>query len=119
MTVPIPSLKTSYNSNFLEHVGDRTMMPIVVFISLKCKPGYNSECSYAKQEKIHGSVEPFWIIIEDQDSEAVLHHEYFVLKRHLIDEDHSISFTVAINEPMPPQYFIKVPHCFLRTKSML
>lgn len=66
--------------------------------------------TFSSQEKIHGSVEPFWIIVEDQDSEAVLHHEYFILKRHLIDEDHSISFTVAINEPMPPQYFIKVRH---------
>lgn len=67
-----------------------------------------SDSFHTLQEKIHGSVEPFWIIIEDQDSETVLHHEYFVLKRHLIDEDHAVSFTVAIHEPMPPQYFIKV-----------
>ena len=27
-------------------------------------------------EKIHGYVEPFWILVEDNDGEYILHHEY-------------------------------------------
>ncbi|KAG6435879.1 hypothetical protein SASPL_100760 [Salvia splendens] len=59
-------------------------------------------------DKIHGYVEPFWIIIEDNDGEHILHHEYFMLKKQYIDEDHTLSFTVPIHEPLPPQYFINV-----------
>ncbi|ESQ34697.1 hypothetical protein EUTSA_v10006525mg [Eutrema salsugineum] len=48
-------------------------------------------------EKIHKYVEPFWIIVEDNDGEKILS-----------SRDHTISFTVSIFEPLPPQYFIRV-----------
>lgn len=63
------------------------------------------------QDTLHGFVEPFWIIVEDGDSEYVLHHEFFLLKKQYMEEDHTIAFTVPISEPLPPQYFIKVQHC--------
>ncbi|KAJ1698273.1 hypothetical protein LUZ63_006785 [Rhynchospora breviuscula] len=56
----------------------------------------------------HGYVEPFWVIVEDNDGEYILHHEYFLLKKQYMDEDHTINFTVPIYEPLPPQYFIRV-----------
>ena len=28
-----------------------------------------------------GSLQAFWILVEDVDSEVILHHEYFLLKR--------------------------------------
>ncbi|KAK6148524.1 hypothetical protein DH2020_019436 [Rehmannia glutinosa] len=59
-------------------------------------------------DKVHGYVEPFWIIVEDNDGEYILHHEYFMLKKQYIDEDHTLNFTVPIYEPLPPQYFINV-----------
>ncbi|CAL9215734.1 unnamed protein product [Arabidopsis halleri] len=59
-------------------------------------------------EKIHKYVEPFWIIVEDNDGEKILHHEYFLLKKQYIDEDHTLNFTVPIFEPLPPQYFVRV-----------
>lgn len=59
-------------------------------------------------DKVHGYVEPFWIIVEDNDGEHILHHEYFMLKKQYIDEDHTLNFTVPIYEPLPPQYFINV-----------
>mmetsp|Transcript_35927 Transcript_35927/g.58074 ORF Transcript_35927/g.58074 Transcript_35927/m.58074 type:complete len:2158 (+) Transcript_35927:72-6545(+) len=59
-------------------------------------------------EKVHGTGEPFWIIVEDGDSENVLHHEYFVLKAKFASEEHLVSFTVPMLEPLPPQYFIRV-----------
>ena len=33
-------------------------------------------------EKLHGFSEAFWILVEDVDSEVILHHEYFLLKRY-------------------------------------
>ncbi|CAH8318639.1 unnamed protein product [Eruca vesicaria subsp. sativa] len=59
-------------------------------------------------EKIHKYVEPFWIIVEDNDCEKILHHEYFRLKKQYISEDHTLNFTVPIFEPLPPQYFVRV-----------
>ncbi|KAL8109951.1 DExH-box ATP-dependent RNA helicase DExH12-like [Apium graveolens] len=60
------------------------------------------------EDKVHGYVEPFWVFVEDNDGEHILHHEYFLLKKQYIDEDHTLSFTVPIYEPLPPQYFIRV-----------
>uniref|UniRef100_A0A5B7AAE8 RNA helicase n=1 Tax=Davidia involucrata TaxID=16924 RepID=A0A5B7AAE8_DAVIN len=60
------------------------------------------------EDKVHGYVEPFWVIVEDNDGEFILHHEYFMLKKQYIDEDHTLNFTVPIYEPLPPQYFIHV-----------
>ncbi|OVA00708.1 Helicase [Macleaya cordata] len=60
------------------------------------------------EDRVHGFVEPFWVIVEDNDGEFILHHEYFMLKKQYIDEDHTLNFTVPIYEPLPPQYFIRV-----------
>ncbi|PSR99459.1 DExH-box ATP-dependent RNA helicase [Actinidia chinensis var. chinensis] len=54
------------------------------------------------EDKVHGFVEPFWVIVEDNDGEYILHHEYFLLKKQYIDEDHTLNFTVPIYEPLPP-----------------
>jgi pre-mRNA-splicing helicase BRR2 len=59
-------------------------------------------------EKVHGDAEPFWIIVEDVDSETILHHEYFILKKKFANQEHSISFTIPIFDPLPPQYYIRV-----------
>ncbi len=59
-------------------------------------------------EKVHGFVEAFWIIVEDSDSEAILHHQYFLLKKPYAEDEHTVTFTVPIAEPLPPQYFVKV-----------
>ena len=60
------------------------------------------------QDKVHNGVEPFWILVEDSDSEFVLHHEYWLLKKPFAEDEHTVSFTVPIQEPLPPQYFIRV-----------
>ena len=50
--------------------------------------------------------------VEDQDSEFILHKEYFYLKMSNATGDriveHPVSFTVPIPEPLPPQFFIRV-----------
>ena len=47
-------------------------------------------------------------MIEDNDGEKILHSEYFTLKYQNKDEEHSVSFTVPLLDPIPPQYFIRV-----------
>jgi len=55
------------------------------------------------REQVHGASEPFWIFVEDVDGEVLLHHEYFVLKKQYAEEEHTVTFTVPISEPLPPQ----------------
>ena len=56
-------------------------------------------------EKVHGTAEAFWVIVEDVDGEVIL--DSFVLKQKYAEEDHVITFTVPLFEP-PPNYFISI-----------
>ncbi|KAJ8563275.1 hypothetical protein K7X08_031727 [Anisodus acutangulus] len=40
------------------------------------------------EDKVHGYVEPFWVIVGDNERDIILHHEYSMLKKQYIDEDH-------------------------------
>ncbi|KAI8793415.1 U5 small nuclear ribonucleoprotein 200 kDa helicase [Biomphalaria glabrata] len=60
------------------------------------------------EEKLHGHSEAFWLLVEDVDSEAILHHEYFLLKSKFATDEHVLKFFVPVFEPLPPQYFIRV-----------
>ena len=53
-------------------------------------------------------LQAFWILVEDVDSELILHHEYFLLKSKYSHDEHVVSFFVPVFEPLPPQYFIRV-----------
>lgn len=58
--------------------------------------------------EFHGFAEGFWVVVEDVDSEQILHHEYFLLKQRFVDEEHYIDFTIPLYDPLPPQYYVRV-----------
>ena len=59
-------------------------------------------------EKVHGHSEAFWILLEEVNSEMILHHEFFLLKQKFCEDEHTIKFFVPVFEPLPPPYFIRV-----------
>ncbi|KAI8147636.1 Sec63 Brl domain-containing protein [Fennellomyces sp. T-0311] len=59
-------------------------------------------------EKVHGVAEAFWILVEDVDGEHILYHDYFVLRQRYAEEEHLVTFTVPLYEPLPPNYFVTV-----------
>lgn len=59
-------------------------------------------------EKVHGQSEGFWILIEDVDSEVILHNEFFLLKAKYAQDEHLVKFFVPVFEPLPPQYFLRI-----------
>jgi hypothetical protein len=42
--------------------------------------------------RYHGWAEPFWIFVEDGDSEHILHNEQFILKESNVGQVHHLSF---------------------------
>eukprot|EP00003_Mantamonas_plastica_P009401 TRINITY_DN1876_c0_g1_i1.p1 TRINITY_DN1876_c0_g1~~TRINITY_DN1876_c0_g1_i1.p1 ORF type:complete len:2192 (+),score=792.85 TRINITY_DN1876_c0_g1_i1:639-7214(+) len=58
-------------------------------------------------EEIHGGAEGFWILVEDVNSEVILYSEFFMLKQRYAKDEHTLTFTIPIGDPMPPQYFIR------------
>ena len=59
-------------------------------------------------EEVHGHAEPFHVWVEDVDGEVILHSEYFLLKKKFAQTEHTLTFTVPIFDPLPPQYYVRV-----------
>lgn len=93
--VRIPPLPLFFN--FLSSLARSTLQ-----VELTITPDFQWD------EKVHGNSEAFWVFVEDVDSEVLLHHEYFLLKKKYAEEEHILNFFVPIFEPLPPQYFIRV-----------
>ncbi|GAA5995998.1 hypothetical protein JCM5350_007013 [Sporobolomyces pararoseus] len=60
------------------------------------------------EEKVHGAAESFWILVEDVDGEIILFHDQFILRQRYAEQDHYVTFTVPMMDPLPPNYFISV-----------
>ena len=63
-------------------------------------------CLFEWNDKYHGTVDPWWIWIEDAENEHIYHTEYFLLNKKQKDGPIQLNFTIPIFEPLPPQYFI-------------
>jgi activating signal cointegrator complex subunit 3 len=59
-------------------------------------------------DRVHGSVEPFWLLVEDTASEQIYHSEAFLLYKKGMGDTHEVCFTIPIFEPLPPQYFVRL-----------
>ncbi|CAO3587825.1 unnamed protein product [Absidia cylindrospora] len=59
-------------------------------------------------DKVHGSVEPWWIWAEDSENVEIYYSEYFLLsKKQMGEEPVQINFTVPLVEPLPNQIYIR------------
>lgn len=59
-------------------------------------------------EKIHGTAETFVIMVEDVDGEIILFSDSFVLRQRYAEDEHNVTITVPMFEPVPPNYYINV-----------
>ncbi|XP_053995787.1 activating signal cointegrator 1 complex subunit 3 [Hylaeus anthracinus] len=61
-------------------------------------------------DKIHGKTsEPFWIWVEDPDTNFLYHHEYFEMTRKMVynNLEQELVMTIPLQEPLPAQYIVK------------
>ncbi|KDQ16775.1 hypothetical protein BOTBODRAFT_106485 [Botryobasidium botryosum FD-172 SS1] len=59
-------------------------------------------------EKVHGQSQIFWVMVEDVDGEIILFHDQFVLRKRYAEDEHNVTLTVPMFEPVPPNYYISV-----------
>lgn len=67
--------------------------------------------NFVWDDEIHGNAQDFWILVEDCDGEEILFHDRFLLRAEFAKSEmneHLVEFTVPVNEPMPPNYFISL-----------
>ena len=57
---------------------------------------------------IHGYQQLFHIFVEDISGDVILHHELFSLRSREVEQEHVLTFTVPIMDPLHPAYFMRV-----------
>lgn len=58
-------------------------------------------------DKHHGKSESYWIWVENSETSEIYHHEYFILSRRKLYDDHELSFTIPLSDPLPSQIFVR------------
>lgn len=58
--------------------------------------------------KWHGSTDSWWVWVEDDENERVYHSEHFILTQKTKREEHTLSFSIPVFEPLPTQYWVRV-----------
>ena len=59
--------------------------------------------------RVHRSTLKWWVWVEDQSNEHIYHSEVWMMTRKICEEgEHTVSFTIPIFEPLPPQYYVRV-----------
>lgn len=59
-------------------------------------------------ERVHGTAEAFWVMVEDVDGELILYCDQFILRQRYAQDEHFVSFYVPMIDPLPPNYFISI-----------
>jgi len=84
---------------------DAQIQPVtrtVLRVTLKITP------EFVWVDRLHGSVEPWWVWVEDNENDKIYHTEYFLLHQKDAKQVHTLCFTVPIFEPIQSQYVVRV-----------
>ncbi|KAI0380049.1 Sec63-domain-containing protein [Hypomontagnella monticulosa] len=58
-------------------------------------------------DQIHGTSESFYIWVENSDTSEIYHHEFFILNRRKLYDDHELNFTIPLSDPLPNQIYVR------------
>ncbi|KAE8223116.1 hypothetical protein CF319_g3803 [Tilletia indica] len=59
-------------------------------------------------ERVHGHSQMFHVFVEDVDGEIILFHDQFLLRQRYAEDEHTMTFTVPMTDPVPPNYYISL-----------
>ncbi|KAI0017266.1 Sec63 Brl domain-containing protein [Xylariomycetidae sp. FL0641] len=58
-------------------------------------------------DSVHGNSESFYIWVEHSETSEIYHHEYFILNRRKLYDDHELNFTIPLSDPLPDQIYVR------------
>ncbi|KAB2579921.1 putative helicase mug81 [Lasiodiplodia theobromae] len=58
-------------------------------------------------DRHHGASESYWIWVENSETSEIYHHEYFILSRKKLYDDHELNFTIPLSDPLPSQIYVR------------
>lgn len=58
-------------------------------------------------DRHNGTSESYWIWVENSETSEVFHHEFFILNRKKLYDDHELNFTIPLSDPLPTQIYVR------------
>ncbi|MCJ1472691.1 hypothetical protein MMC13_001340 [Lambiella insularis] len=58
-------------------------------------------------DRHNGTSESYWIWVENSETSEIYHHEYFILSRKKLYDDHELNFTIPLTDPLPTQIYVR------------
>lgn len=58
-------------------------------------------------DRHHGTSESYWIWVENSETSEIYHHEYFILSRKKLNDNHELNFTIPLSDPLPSQIYVR------------
>ncbi len=58
-------------------------------------------------DRHNGISESYWIWVENSETSEIYHHEYFILTRKKLYNDHELNFTIPLSDPLPTQIYVR------------
>ncbi|SMR47532.1 unnamed protein product [Zymoseptoria tritici ST99CH_3D1] len=58
-------------------------------------------------DRHHGRSESYWIWVENSETSEIYHHEFFILSRRKLYDDHELNFTIPLTDPLPSQIYVR------------
>lgn len=58
-------------------------------------------------DKHNGTSESYWIWVENSETSEIYHHEYFILTRKKLIDQHELDFTIPLSDPLPTQIYVR------------
>ncbi|KAF2203385.1 Sec63-domain-containing protein [Delitschia confertaspora ATCC 74209] len=58
-------------------------------------------------DRHHGTSESYWIWVENSETSEIYHHEFFILSRKKLYDDHELNFTIPLSDPLPSQIYVR------------
>ena len=58
-------------------------------------------------DRLNGTSESYWIWVENSETSEIYHHEFFLLTRRRLNDDHELNFTIPMSDPLPSQIYVR------------
>ena len=59
-------------------------------------------------DRHNGTSESYWIWVESSETSEIYHHEFFILTRRRLYDNHELNFTIPLSDPLPTQIYVRV-----------